>query len=124
MENFVGQMMQMDEGAVRFVTDFFLLLDPEDLKACRLVSKQWDEFVKREVWNNQYGKKMLTQKLVQRWMHENPKEEVLFSQEVNLENQRITNIVCDEQHVYCADLTGKVRMFRLSDGVMERELNP
>ena len=50
MENFVGQMMQMDEGAVRFVTDFFLLLDPEDLKACRLVSKQWDEFIKREVW--------------------------------------------------------------------------
>ena len=25
MENFVGQMMQMVEGAVRFVTDFFLL---------------------------------------------------------------------------------------------------
>ena len=50
MENFVGQMMQMDVGAVRFVTDFFLLLDPEDLKACRLVSKQWDEFIKREVW--------------------------------------------------------------------------
>ena len=54
-------------------------------------------------------------------MHENPKEEVLFSQEVN---QRITNMLCDEEYVYCADLTGKVRMYRLSDGVMERELNP
>ena len=126
MENFdfVGQMMQMDEGAVRFVTDFFLLLDPEDLKACRLVSKQWAEFIKRELWNNKYGKKRLTQKLLQRWMAKNPKEEVLFSQEVNLENQEITNMLCDEEYVYCADLTGKVRMFRLSDGVMERELNP
>ena len=126
MENFdfVGQMMQRDEGAVRFVTNFFLLLDPEDLKACRLVSKQWAEFIKRELWRNQYGKKRLTQKLLQRWMAENPKEEVLFSQEVNLENQQITNMLCDEEYVYCADLTGKVRMFRLSDGVLERELNP
>ena len=57
-------------------------------------------------------------------MHENPKEEVLFRKEIHLENPRIANIVCDEQHVYCADLTGKVRMYRLSDGVMERELNP
>ena len=123
MENFVGQMMQMDEGAVRFVMNFFLLLDPEDLKACRLVSKQWNEFIKREVWRNQYGKKRLTHKLLQRWMAGNPKEEVFFSQEVNFENQ-IEDIVCDEEYVYCADKTGKVRMFRLSDGVMERELNP
>ena len=124
MENFVGQMMQMDAGAVRFVTDFFLFLDPEDLKACRLVSKQWAEFIKREVWNNEYGKKRLTQMLLQRWMTENPKEEVLFNQEVNLENREITNMLCDEEYVYCADKTGKVMMFRLSDGVMERELNP
>ena len=124
MENFVGQMMQMDVGAVRFVTDFFLLLDPKDLKACRLVSKQWAEFIKREVWNNEYGKKRLTQMLLQRWMTENPKEEVLFNQEVNLENREITNMLCDEEYVYCADSTGKVRMFRLSDGVMERELLP
>ena len=123
MENFVGQMMQMDEGAVRFVMNFFLLLDPEDLKACRLVSKQWNEFIKREVWRNQYGKKRLTHKLLQRWMAGNPKEEVFFSQEVNFENQ-IEDIVCDEEYVYCADSTGKVMMFRLSDGVMERELNP
>ena len=123
MENFVGQMMQMDEGAVRFVMNFFLLLDPEDLKACRLVSKQWNEFIKREVWRNQYGKKRLTHKLLQRWMAGNPKEEVFFSQEVNFENQ-IEDIVCDEEYVYCADKTGKVMMFRLSDGVMERELNP
>ena len=126
MENFdfVGQMMQMDEGALRFLTDSFLLLDPEDLKACRLVSKQWAEFIKREVWNNEYGKKRLTQMLLQRWMTENPKEEVLFNQEVNLENREITNMLCDEEYVYCADSTGKVRMFRLSDGVMERELLP
>ena len=49
--DFLGQMMQTDEAAsVRFVRECFLLLDPEDLKACRLVSKQWDEFIKREVW--------------------------------------------------------------------------
>ena len=117
----MGQMMQMDEGAVRFVTDFFLLLDPEDLKACRLVSKQWDEFIKREVWNNQYGKKRLTQKLVQRWMSEKPKEKVLFRRYINPEKWAST--VCDEQHVFCGDSTGKVRMYRLSDCVMERELN-
>ena len=126
MENFdfLGQMIQTDEAAnVRFVMECFLLLDPEDLKACRLVSKQWNEFIKREVWRNQYGKKRLTHKLLQRWMAGNPKEEVFFSQEVNFENQ-IEDIVCDEEYVYCADKTGKVMMFRLSDGVMERELNP
>ena len=46
--DFLGQMMQTDEAAsVRFVMECFLLLDPEDLKACRLVSKQWAEFIKR-----------------------------------------------------------------------------
>ena len=84
--DFLGQMMQTDEAAsVWFVRECFLLLDPEDLKACRLVSKQWDEFIKREVWNNQYGKKKLTQKMVQRWMSEKPKEEVLFSRYINPE---------------------------------------
>ena len=121
--DFLGQMMQTDEAAsVRFVMECFFLLDPEDLKACRLVSKQWDEFIKREVWNNQYGKKRLTQKLVQRWMSEKPKEEVLFRRYINPEKWAST--VCDEQHVFCGEVTGKVRMYRLSDGVMERELTP
>ena len=121
--DFLGQMMQTDEAAsVRFVMECFLLLDPEDLKACRLVSKQWDEFIKREVWNNQYGKKRLTQKLVLRWMSEKPKEKVLFRRCINPEKWAST--VCDEQHVFCGEVTGKVRMYRLSDGVMERELNP
>ena len=121
--DFLGQMMQTDEAAsVRFVRECFLLLDPEDLKACRLVSKQWDEFIKREVWNNQYGKKRLTQKLVLRWMSEKPKEKVLFRRYINPEKWAST--VCDEQHVFCGEVTGKVRMYRLSDGVMERELTP
>ena len=52
MEDFLGQMMQRDEAAgVKFVTECFLLLDPKDLKACRLVSKQWDDFIKHATFN-------------------------------------------------------------------------
>ena len=38
-------MRVQDPGYRQFVTNCFLLLDPKEIKACRLVCKEWNEFV-------------------------------------------------------------------------------
>ena len=43
-----------------------LLLDPEDLKACRLVCSAWNEFIEEEVWSSKSARSSLTKKLVYR----------------------------------------------------------
>ena len=41
-------------------------LDPEDLKACRLVCSAWNEFIEEEVWSSKSARSSLTKKLVYR----------------------------------------------------------
>ena len=44
-----------------------LLLDPDDLKTCRLVSSSWNEFILDELWGSRGGREKLRQKLVEGW---------------------------------------------------------
>ena len=44
-----------------------LLLDPDELKACRLVSSTWNEFIMEELWGTKGGRAKLGQKLVDEW---------------------------------------------------------
>ena len=64
----LSQLMLMDDGGQKFVADCLLLLSPEEIKNCRLVCKQWDEFIAGEgFWKSEGRKKELRQKLLQRW---------------------------------------------------------
>ena len=62
----VRELMLLDEGACKFVADCFLLLTPAEIKACRLVCKEWNEFIVDRVWKSKSGRERLGQKLVQR----------------------------------------------------------
>ena len=55
-----------DGGGRQFLASCFLLLEPKDLKACRLVCSAWNEFIEEEVWSSQAGRSILTKKLVNR----------------------------------------------------------
>ena len=63
----VRELMLLDEGAHKFLSDCFLLLAPEEIKACRLVCKEWNEFIVDNIWKSKPGRKKLEQKLVHRW---------------------------------------------------------
>ena len=62
----VRELMLLDEGARKFVADCFLLLTPAEIKACRLVCKEWNEFIVDDVWKSKSGRKRLDQKLEHR----------------------------------------------------------
>ena len=59
-------MRVQDPGYRQFVTNCFLLLDPKEIKACRLVCKEWSVFVMNDLWRSKSGRKKLSQKLAHR----------------------------------------------------------
>ena len=56
--------MLKDERHCKFLTNCVLLLEPEQLKAGRLVSKTWKEFLQEEMWKKKYEREKLRQKLL------------------------------------------------------------
>ena len=49
----------------RFVAKCYLYLSPEELKACRLVSTTWNEFILKDLWKEgTWGKGELRKKLI------------------------------------------------------------
>ena len=64
---FGRDLLLLDAGLRKFVANCFLLLNPEEIKACRLVCKEWNEFIiMADVWKSKSGRERLGQKLVQR----------------------------------------------------------
>ena len=59
----VRELLLLDEGAHKFLIDCFLLLDPTEIKACRLVCKEWNVFIMENLWKSKPGRKKLGQKL-------------------------------------------------------------
>ena len=58
--------MRMDPGHRQFVANCLLLLDPKEIKACRLVCKEWSVFIMADLWCSTSGRKKLSQKLAHR----------------------------------------------------------
>ena len=56
--DFVTALLAIGEGGVDFFASCLLHLDPDELKACRLVNRAWDEFIRKEVWGSK-GKRLL-----------------------------------------------------------------
>ena len=101
--------------------DFFVSclhhLSPEDLKACRLVSKTWNKVIKERVWGNKRARKRLEEKLVHRWKTQNPQTVQLGA----VYPYCVEPIICNNAHVFCG-VEGKVRVYSLADGQWVRDL--
>ena len=61
------QLLAIGEGD--FFVSCLLHLSPEDLKACRLVNKTWNDLIKKRVWGNKRVRKGLEEKLAHTHIH-------------------------------------------------------
>ena len=65
-EDFVSMLLGHIDGRNCFISAL-LLLTPNELKACRLVSTTWNKFIMEELWGRKGGREKLGQKLVEGW---------------------------------------------------------
>ena len=80
----------------RFVAKCFLYLSPEELKACRLVTNKWNEFILKELWKEgTWGKEQLRKMLVARWQTVEPVAEVL-----DRGMQSVSSMTATNTHVF------------------------
>ena len=122
----LSQLMLLDAGGQKFVADCFLLLSPEEIKSCRLVCRQWDRFIMKEMWGNARGKKELEAKLVNRWKTVDPTQVEIgqpFFSFISL-HQSVTDVAGDDRFAFCGLENGNVRVYKLDGGDLVTELAP
>merc|ERR1712130_442151 len=99
----LGQLMKLDAGPQKFVADCFLLLQPDELKTCRLVCITWSKFIKKEVRENPRGRKRLSEKLVQLWKTADP-----LPKELGQLRQGTSKRFLDDRHIFSEEDNGRV----------------
>ena len=77
----------------RCLESALLLLNPDDLKTCRLVSSTMNEFIVDELWGTKGGREKLRQKLVERWRKGEARMEMIGKAKDELES-----IFCNRAH--------------------------
>ena len=112
--------MLSDDGRKRFVATCFLFLSPEELKACRLVSKTWNEFIKTNLWKSSWATGQLKEKLTRRWKEVDP-----MTVELSRGMQKVSSIFCTDSHVFCGFREhAKVAVYNLSTTELVKEMTP
>ena len=114
MDN-MSQLLTIGEGD--FFVSCLLFLSPEDLKACRLVNKTWNDLIKERVWGKKRARKRLEEKLLIRWKTINPDTVQLGTVPLG-----VLIIFCNNNHVFCGVQGGKVKVYNLTDGQWVRDL--
>ena len=107
--DYTSQLLAIGEGD--FFVSCLLHLPPEDLKACRLVNKTWNDLIKERVWGNKRARKRLEEKLLNRWTTTNPETVQLGTVPWGAQA-----MFCNNSHVFCGVPGGKVKVYSLSDG--------
>ena len=73
-----------------------LLLNPDELKNCRLVSSTLNEFIMEELWGNKAGREKLRKKLVEGWRNGEARMVMIGKAKDELES-----VFCSNQFVFC-----------------------
>ena len=115
----VTKLMANDPGGRRFFVSCLLCLNPEELKACRLVNKAWAKFIVDEVWKRSRGRKRLEGKLLERW-----KTAVPPAVELCQTRESVSSIFCNDAYVFCGLHCGEVRVYSFTTGQWVRDLMP
>ena len=116
--DFVSRLLAIGQGwGQDFFVSCLLHLSPEDLKACRLVNKTWNKVIKERVWGNKRARKMLEEKLLNRWKTTNPE-----TVQLGTVPQEVEAMFCNNTHAFCFVKGGKVKVYSLTDGQWVRDL--
>ena len=120
-----GVLLESDTAGLKFLANASLLLDPGDLKTCRLVCREWNKFIKDEVWGSSKGKKELTKKLADRWLsvdampvelRQVPKHgETYYREEHDSFTQlhHVKNIFCNNRNIFVGQSNGHCLLHQL-----------
>ena len=71
----IHSLLQHGQDAV--LEKIFLLLEPEELKACRQVCTIWNQFILEKLWGTKFGRNRIKKKLAKRWRESDSKAELL-----------------------------------------------
>jgi len=116
--DYMSQLLAIGEGGEHFFVSCLLHLSPEDLKACRLVNKTWNDLIKERVWGNKRARKRLEEKLLNRWKTTNPE-----TVQLGTVPRGVYAMFCNNTHVFCGiEDSGKVKVYNLADGQWVRDL--
>ena len=116
--DFVSRLLAIGQGwGQDFFVSCLLHLSPEDLKACRLVNKTWNKVIKERVWGNKRARKLLEEKLLNRWKTTNPE-----TVQLGTVPQVVRAMICNNTHVFCGVQDGRVKVYSLADGQWVRDL--
>merc|ERR1719270_2011748 len=85
----------------------FLSLDPESLKASRLVCKAWDAFIKRRVWGSPRARLGLRGRLLRHWKGASAQVNNLLGDKC----KEVYSMACDEERVYCGTADQHIQVF-------------
>ena len=113
----VSRLLEDGGGRKEFV-NILLLLQPKDLKACRLVCSSWNNFIIEEVWGIKAGRAKLRQKLLRCWENTDG-DGIKRVEEARLE---VYNIFSNDDHIFSADKKGLISVYTLC-GAWVRDLN-
>ena len=101
---------------------FFMELGPKSLKSARQVCKEWNQFIKSQIWMNKEMRKRLEKRLVQQWRMNQPSKRELQFGEKRDDWREVVSVCCNETHVavFCrvvllADETVRLRLYSLAD---------
>ena len=124
----VSALVRIGEGGINFLASCFLYLDPDELKACRLVNRAWDEFIRKEVWGSKRRRLLLKEKLLQRWKNIEPAAKEFGPVRMMLDpdqfHKEVDSIFCNNSYVFCGLPIGKVAVYCLTTGDWVRDLVP
>ena len=116
--DFVSKLMGNDPGGRTFFASCLLCLNPEELKACRLVNSIWAKFIMDEVWKRSRERKRLEGKLVQMWKNTDPR-----TVELGQTRGRVSSMFCNDAFVFCGLQRGKkVGVYSFTTGQWVRDL--
>ena len=74
-------------------------------------------FIKSKVWGSASGKRLLTKKLVNRWMTVEVRSEEVGTMEPE-------SLVCNDRYIFCGHENGIVDVFSIASGDFARRLFP
>lgn len=127
-------LLSSDTAGLKFLANAFLLLHPRDLKACRLVCREWNKFIKDEVWGSSKGRKELTKKLVDRWLsfdampvelRQVPKHGETYNGEERHDfTHHEKNIFCNNRNIFIGQSNGVVTVYCINSGAVVDHLLP
>ena len=115
--DYMSQLLAIGEGGEAFFVSCLLLLSPEDLKACRLVNKTWNDLIKERVWGNKRARKRLEEKLLNRWKTTNPE-----TVQLGTVPRGVRAMFCNNSHVFLGMEDGEVKVYSMTDGQWVRDL--